>query len=89
MPDSNFDTFAVFLPNDPEGQQDGSYHLATVLALDENEAIVKAAHEWYGRNSVQEGTYIVCKADVLTAYEVEQEKSAAVRAQVSLPKAPA
>ncbi len=87
MPDtgSNFDAFAVFLPND---LQDGSYHLVTVLALDEKDAIVKAAHEWYGRNSTQDGTYIVCKQDDLTAYEVEQERSASVRAQVQLPKQP-
>lgn len=85
MNETNFDTYAVFLPNDPEGQQDGSYHLAKVTALTHEDAITKAAHEWYGRNSVLEGTYIVCLASDLTAYEVEQERSASVRNQVSLP----
>lgn len=83
---ANFDSYAVFLPNDPEGSQDGSYHLSIVLATDENDAIVKAAHDWYGRANVIEGTYIVCKQDMLTAYEVEQEQSASVRSQVSIPK---
>lgn len=82
---ANFDSYAVFCPDTCEGQPDGSFNLVKVLALNEHDAITKAAHEWYGRNSVEEGTYIVCKQDDLTAYEVEQERSASVRNQVSLP----
>lgn len=84
MGSANFDSYAVFVPGSCEGMTTG-LELVRVLALDEQDAIEKACAKWYG-SGASEGTYIVARADALTAYEVDERPVPRIGAQVSLPE---
>lgn len=81
----DFDRYAVFVPGCRDGEVTG-FELVVVLALDRADAINKACEKWDSSGDVApEGTYIVCLAESLTAYEVVEKHVPEIRAEVSLP----
>jgi hypothetical protein len=77
-------SWVVFVPGEHDGMAWGWDMVKVGLAADKPEAIEKAVETWLG-GQTREGTYMVCRADCITAYEVEEARTPRVRNEVSLP----
>lgn len=84
MSDSNFDTYLVLLPTTQGGVDYGSLDPVQVVALDERDAVAKAAEKWWGSMS-EEGVAVVVKVSDATAFVLGELRGVEITAETAVP----